>query len=187
MNTDSKPLKLIGERLKGLRESLDLSVGDVARSCHLSPDVYRAYEAGEHDLSVSTLNAIAQYMGVGLSVLMFGEEPKVASYFITRRGKGLAVERVKAYSYQALGAGFIDKKVQPFLVAVEPKHNDAPIHLNTHPGQEFNLILEGRMQIQINGKDLILDEGDSIYFDSSQPHGMKALDGRTVKFLAIII
>jgi transcriptional regulator with XRE-family HTH domain len=180
-------LKQIGERLKGLRESLDLPAEAVAQACNLSSEEYKAYEAGTQDLSVSTLNAIAQYMGAGLSVLMFGEEPKVTSYFITRKGKGLAVERVKAYSYQALGAGFINKKVQPFVVTVDPKHDDIPIHQNTHQGQEFNLILEGRMKIQINGKDLILEEGDSIYFDSSQPHGMKALDGKAVKFLAIII
>jgi transcriptional regulator with XRE-family HTH domain len=180
-------LKQIGERLRGLRESLELSVMAVAQSCNIPLEKYQAYETGAHDFSVSTLHAIAQSLGVSLSVLMFGEEPKVTSYFITRKEKGLAVERVKVYSYQALGAGFIDKKVQPFLVTVDPKQENSPIHQNTHPGQEFNLILEGRMQIQINGKDLVLETGDSIYFDATQPHGMKALDGKTVKFLAIII
>lgn len=180
-------MKEIGQRLKGLRESLDLAPETVALACNLQPDIYHAYESGEYDLSISTLNTIAQYMGVGLGLILFGEEPKLSSYFITRCGQGLAVERVKAYKYQSLGAGFINKKVQPFLVTVEPKEDDFPIHQNTHRGQEFNLILHGRMQIQINGKNLTLEEGDSIYFDSSQPHGMRALDGKTVKFLAIII
>jgi transcriptional regulator with XRE-family HTH domain len=180
-------LKQIGDRLKGLRESLDLSATTVAQACNIPLEVYNAYEAGTSDFTISTLNAVAQYMGVGLGVLMFGEEPKVTSYFITRKGKGLAVERVKAYSYQALGAGFINKKVQPFLVTVDPRQDDVPVHQNTHPGQEFNLLLKGRLMIRINGKDLILEEGDSIYFDATQPHGMKALDGKTVQFLAVII
>ena len=49
------------------------------------------------------------------------------------------------------------------------------------------MMIEGRMMLSINGKELILEPGDSIYFDSSLPHGMKALDGKTVKFLAMII
>jgi quercetin dioxygenase-like cupin family protein len=61
------------------------------------------------------------------------------------------------------------------------------MYLNSHAGQEYNYIISGRMLIRINGKDLILEEGDSIYFNSDLPHGMKALDGEQVKFLAIIL
>jgi quercetin dioxygenase-like cupin family protein len=95
------------------------------------------------------------------------------------------MERTKAYKYQSLAAGFIDRKGDPFIVTVEP--NDAPIHLNSHPGQEFNMVLEGSMLISINGKELTLEEGDSIYFDANKLHGMKALNNKTVKFLAIIM
>ena len=58
---------------------------------------------------------------------------------------------------------------------------------NSHEGQEFNLVIEGRMLLNINGKELILNPGDSLYFDSSIPHGMMALDDKTVKFLAVIL
>ena len=54
-------------------------------------------------------------------------------------------------------------------------------------GQEFNIVIEGRMLLNINGKELILNTGDSLYFNSALPHGMLALDGRPVKFLAIIM
>ena len=57
----------------------------------------------------------------------------------------------------------------------------------THSGQEFNLVLEGRMLVNIEGKDLILNEGDSLYFNAKLPHGMKALDGKPVRFLAVIM
>ena len=118
---------------------------------------------------------------------MFGDEPRMNSYFLTRKGKGAAVERTKAYKYQSLAAGFMNRKADPFIVTVEPTTETQSIHLNTHPGQEFNLVLEGRVMLQIGTKELILDEGDSIYFDANRPHGMKALDGKPVKFLAIII
>jgi quercetin dioxygenase-like cupin family protein len=111
----------------------------------------------------------------------------MSSYFLTRKGQGAAVERTQAYKYQSLGAGFRNRKADPFIVTVEPKEDDAPIYENSHAGQEFNIILEGRMMLKIAGKEIILSEGDSIYFDALRPHGMKALDGKSVKFLAIIM
>jgi len=183
----NEQLRQIGERIRGLRESLDLVPEEVARRCDISLEEYNEYEAGKCDVSLSILNKIAEEMGVGLSVLMFGEEAKMTSYFVTRKCQGLSVERVKAYKYQSLAAGFQNRKVQPFLVTVEPKEELDAIYLNSHEGQEFNLVVEGRLQIRIAGKDIILNEGDSIYFDSSQAHGMKALDGKPVKFLAVII
>ena len=65
--------------------------------------------------------------------------------------------------------------------------NDQPITLNTHFNQEFNYVLEGTLLLRIAGNDLMLNEGDSIYFDATRPHGMKAMNGKKVKFLAIII
>ena len=73
------------------------------------------------------------------------------------------------------------------MVTVHPKPESEPIYLNTHSGQEFNYVIHGRMLLQINGKDLILGAGDSIYFNSELPHGMKALDGEIVQFLAVIV
>ena len=62
-----------------------------------------------------------------------------------------------------------------------------PFHLNTHAGQEFNLVLEGRVEIHIGEKSLILNVGDSIYFNAQLPHGMRALDEKPMKMLAIIM
>ena len=143
--------------------------------------------AQEKDISVSALQKIARKYGIALDVLMFGEEPKMSSYFLTRCGSGVSVERTKAYKYQSLASGFRGRKVDPFVVTVEPKPEGTPIYFNSHEGQEFNLVIEGRMLLNMNGKELILNAGDSLYFDSSIPHGMMALDGKTVKFLAVIL
>jgi quercetin dioxygenase-like cupin family protein len=87
--------------------------------------------------------------------------------------------------YQALACTFRGRKAEPFIVVVEPDGKDK-INFNSHHGQEFNYVLEGKLMIVIDRKELILEEGDSIYFDSTLPHGMKALDGKSAKFLAII-
>ncbi len=181
----NEQIKQIAERLRGLRDALDLSEKEMASVCGIQPEEYIAYESGNKDIPVSILHCIAHKYGVELTSLLFGEDPHMQTYYLTRKGQGTAMERTKAYKYQSLAAGFKGRKADPFIVTVEPNEN--PIHQNSHPGQEFNMVIEGRMLFNMNGKEQILEEGDSIYFDSNLPHGMKALDGKTVKFLAIII
>ena len=181
----NEQIKQIAERLKGLRDALEVSEQELADVCSISKEEYLSYESGEKDIPVSILHRISQKYGVEMTSLLFGEDPHMRSYYLTRKGQGTAMERTKAYKYQSLAAGFINRKSDPYVVTVEP--NDKPIHLNSHPGQEFNMVLEGRMMLSLNGKEMVLEEGDSIYFDSGIMHGMKALDGKTVRFLAIIM
>ena len=178
-------IRQISERLRGLRDAMELTVEELVSDCGIDRAEYERAETGEHDISVSMLQQIARHYGIALDALMFGEEPKMSTYFLTRNGKGISVERTKAYKYQALAAGFKGRKADPFIVTVEPA--DRPMHYNTHEGQEFNLVIEGRLCLSIGGKVLELKPGDSIYFNSSLPHGMKALDGKPVRFLAIIL
>ena len=184
MTTD---LKQIGERIKGLRDAFNYSPEEMARLLEIETGEYLQYESGTKDISISLLLRIEREFKVDLATLMFGTEPRMNSYFITRKDKGVSVERVKAYKYQSLTAGFANNLAEIFIVTVEPKPEEEDIYQNIHSGQEFNMVLEGRMLIHFNGKDLILNEGDSIYFDSSLPHGMKALDNHPVKFLAVIL
>lgn len=183
----NQQIKEIAARLRGLRDVLELTCEEVARNCDISLQEYERAESGEYDISVSMLQKVARRYGVALDALMFGEEPKMSSYFVTRAGKGTAIERTKAYKYQSLAAGFKNRIADPFIVTVEPKGEETPIYYNSHSGQEFNMVIEGRMLISIAGNDITLNPGDSIYFNSKLPHGMKALDNKTVRFLAVIM
>lgn len=147
---------------------------------------YKQIESGECDIAVSTLQQIGRKCNVPLDVLMFGEEPKMNAYFLTRWGTVFRWS-VRRHINTSRWLQVPQPQGRSFLVTVEPKPEDTPIYYNTHYGQEFNLVIEGRMLLSINGKDLILEQGDSLYFDSSLPHGMKALDGKAVKFLAIVM
>ena len=170
-------IKQIGERLKGLRDVLDIPAQDVADLCGASLEAYLKAENGEAELSISSMQKISRKYGIALDVLLFGEEPK---------GQGKSVERRKAYKYQSLASGFRGRTAEPFMVLVEPKPDGTPLEKNSHQGQEFDMVTEGRLEITIGKKTLQLSEGDSIYFDASQPHCMRALDGKAVKFLAVI-
>lgn len=179
-------IKLIGERLKGLRDVLDIPLSEVAGLCGMTEEAYRDMEEGCGDLSISALQKISRQYGIALDVLLFGEEPHMCSYFLTRKGQGMSVERRKAYSYRSLASGFRGRKAEPFMVTVEPKADGTTLETNTHQGQEFNLVAEGSMEITIGKKSFVLNEGDSIYFDATRPHCMRALNNKPVRFLAII-
>lgn len=180
-------IKQIGQRLKGLREVLDIPAEEVAELCGITLDHYLKIEAGEADPSVYRLSRIAKRYGISLDVLLFGEEPRMSAYFLTRKGQGLSVERRKEYKYQSLASGFRGRKVDPFLTQVDSLPGDRKYSKNSHDGQEFNYIVEGRMEITIGDKVMELGEGDSIYFDATQPHCMRALDGKPVRFLVVVI
>lgn len=182
----NEQIRQIAMRLRGLRESLDMSVEEAAKACNISSCEYSLYESGESDIPMNFLCNAAQTFGLEPSELVSGDQPNMNNYWLVRKGKGAAVQRQKAYKYQALAFGFKHAKVDPFIVTVEPKDNE-DIHLNSHNDQEFNLIMKGTMLLRIGNKDLILNEGDSIYFDANQPHGMKALNGEKARMLAIII
>ncbi len=177
----------VANRLKGLRDALGLTVSEIASACGIAEDSYVKYESGKIDIPVSTIHKIAHTYGVEITALLFGEEPKMKSYFVTRKGTGVSVERRNWYKYQSLAAGFSNRVMEPFLVTVEPDAGCQDVHLSSHDGQEFNYVESGSMEIHIDGKKIILEEGDTIMFDARHPHGMRAVGDRQLRFIAIII
>ena len=178
-------IRQIAERLRGLREALDLNTEEFASRVGVDKAEAEQYESGNVDIPMSFLFRVAQTFGIDTTELLSGETARASAFFVTRKGTGISVERRKAYKYQALGAGFTGNRSEVFEVTVEP--NDETISLNSHIGQEFNYVLQGTMQMHIAGNDLVLTEGDSIYFDSAKLHGMKAIGGEKVVFLAVIL
>lgn len=183
----NESIKQIGERLKGLRDALGVSAEEVAQLCDITLDHYLKIEAGEADPSVYRLSKIAKQYGVSLDVLLFGEEPKMDSYFLTRQGQGPEIDRSKNYKYQSLASGFRGRKADPFYTTVDPLPDDRQNNKNTHDGQEFDYVVRGTLEITIDDRVLVLGEGDSIYFDSSRPHRMRALNGQPASFVCVII
>jgi len=183
----SEQIMQIAMRIRELREIAGLSIQDLAKEFKISEELYEQYESGTVDIPVSFLYEVAQKFNVHLTAILTGEDPKLNIYSVTRKGKGIHVERRKDYKYQSLAYNFKHKKAEPFLVTVEPESPEAPFSLNSHPGQEFDYVLQGTLKIKIDNHELILHEGDSIFYDSSFPHGMKALNGQPVQFLAVIL
>jgi transcriptional regulator with XRE-family HTH domain len=182
----TEQIKLIAERIKGFREIAGISPETIAQELGIANSLYTNYENGSTDIPVGFLFKFAQRFDIELSVLLSGENPKLHVYCLVRKGEGINVERRKQYKYENLAFNFIHKKAEPFMVTVEPGNGAVPTEFNSHPGQEFNYILEGSIKLFIDTHEIILNEGDSVYFDSSYKHAMKALD-KTVKLLAIVL
>lgn len=180
-------IKEIAVRLKELREISGLSVESLADEFNIPVNTYKEYESGNTDIPVSFLYSISNRLNIELTALLTGEDPKLHDYSLVRKSKGVNVERRKNYKYQNLAYNFAQKNAEPFLVTIEPDQLNTPIDFNSHQGQEFNYVIEGSMKIIINDKELILNEGDSIFFNSELKHGMKALNNQKAVFLAIIL
>ncbi|MGI5924953.1 MAG: helix-turn-helix domain-containing protein [Lentisphaeria bacterium] len=180
-------IKEIASRCKEMRELSDISVVDMAAKINVSAEYYRSFEDGNKDISASLLNEIAQALGVDLALLLTGKMPRMDIFSVTRKGKGVSVQRRQQYQYQALAANFLNKKAEPFLVTVQPKDDKEEISLNSHPGQEMDYVIAGTLKVLIHGNEIILEEGDTIFYDSSHPHGMAAVGDKPAQFIAIIM
>jgi transcriptional regulator with XRE-family HTH domain len=178
-------IREVAERIKELRGILGIGVDEIASYLKMDREKYLRYENGEEDIPASVLYEISRKLGVEMSILLTGETPRMHYFTVTRKGKGVSVERRRQYKYQSLAANFINKKAEPFIVTVDPKNTE--VQTNSHPGQEFNYVLEGSLRLIIRDNEIVLNEGDSIYFDSSCEHAMVALNGKPAKFLAIIM
>ncbi len=182
MNVNEQ-IKQIAQRIKYLRDILDMTEEEVANSISIPLDEYLEYENGEKDIPISVIYSTAAALGVDATELILGEAPRMSEYCVTRKDAGVVIERFKGYSFEALAHNFIGRDKEPMVVTLSP--SDKKADLVSHSGQEFNYVLEGKIGVIIGTRTFELSAGDSIYFMPTIPHGQFAIDG-TAKFLTII-
>jgi transcriptional regulator with XRE-family HTH domain len=183
----TEQIKQIAERIKEIREISGISAETLAGTLDVATDLYLKYESGDTDIPVGIVFKIAELFHIELSVMLGGDNPRLRIYGVVRNGKGLKLERRKQYKYESLAYNFIHKEAEPFMVTVDPSPENTLLEFNSHSGQEFNYVIKGTMMTIIDGHEIILNEGDSIYFDSGYKHAMKALNNEQVKFLALVL
>ncbi len=177
----------IATRIRELRELKEVSVEAMAAALDVPVPAYQKMESGSEDISASRLNEIAHQLGVDLALLLTGKESRMSTFTVTRAGQGVTIQRRKEYQYQALAANFSNKRAEPFVVVCPPTPEGAPVPVNSHPGQEIDYVLEGQLKVVVCGNEVVLNPGDTIYYDSGNPHGMVAVGGQPARFIAIIL
>ena len=179
----------IAMRIRDMREILGYSMEKMADLTEVSVDMYRMYESGSVDLPFTFLHKCSKVFGVEITVLLEGQSARLSGYTVTRKGKGLVTASEDGITIQDMAPMFRKKLATPYWVTYEydEKLQNQPIHTTTHAGQEFDLVIKGAMRIKIGDRDEVLREGDSIFYKSSTPHGMIAIEGSDCVFLAMIM
>lgn len=177
-------VKQIAERVRELREILDIKPEKIAADIETTPETYAEYENGETDIPVGKLYLIANALGVDPTVLLIGDAPRMIDYTIVRQGRGIDVERYKGYKFTSLAYNYIGREMEPMIVTLDPS-NQKP-GLVTHKGQEFNYVLQGTVAVILRDKEYILKAGDSMYFNPAIPHGQRAVGENPARFITII-
>ncbi|MEG2381705.1 MAG: AMP-binding protein [Oscillospiraceae bacterium] len=182
-------IKEIAERIKTLREIIGISEEKMAVETSVSLEEYKKLEAGEADFGFTFIYKCAQSFGVDVTDIIKGQSPTLSSFTLNRKGDGMKIIRRRGFVYNSLASLFKNRIAEPFLVVAPyfEEEQSTQIQLSTHVGQEFDIILKGRLKVQVGEHIEVLNEGDTIYYNSETPHGMIAIDKEGCEFYAIVL
>lgn len=176
-------IKQIADRVREMREIMDIDAQKIADKIGVSLNEYLSYENAEDDIPIGKLYLIADELGIDPTVLLIGDNPRMADYTLVRGGHGINVERYAGYEFSSLAYNYIGREMEPMIVTL--KASDDIHEPVSHEGQEFNYVISGVVGVTIKDKEFILEAGDSIYFNPSLPHAQRAIGGEA-KFLTVI-
>ena len=179
----------IAARIKEMREILGFTLSEMAEKTEVSNEDYADYESGKRDLPFTFIHKCALAFGIELTDLLEGHTAHLSSYTVTRKGEGRGTAKEDGIEISNMAPKFKNKLAEPYWVKYEysPELQNKPIHLTKHSGQEFDLVISGSLLVQVGTNKEVLHEGDSIYYNSSTPHGMIAVDGTDCVFCAVVL
>ena len=188
-NTAKEQLKEIATRIKEMREIMGWSIAEMAEKTEVSEQQYIEYESANIDFPFTFIHKCALAFDVEMTQLLEGYSARLSSYTVTRKGQGQKTAKEDGIDITNLAPKFKDKIAEPYYVRYEysAAQQNKPIHLTKHSGQEFDLVLSGSLKVQIGDHIEVLNEGDSIYYNSSTPHGMIAINGEDCVFCAVVL
>ncbi len=173
-------------RIRELREIEGLTEEQMAQKTGVTPEEYRDCEKGNRDLNFAFLYRCAMVLNVDVTDIIEGSSPTLAGYTVTRKGEGQKIEKAHSMTYYNLAHAFRNRIAEPLLVEASFEEGK-DIELTSHAGQECDIVVNGSLKVQVGSHTEVLREGDSIYYDSSVPHGMAAVGGRDCLFYAIVL
>ncbi len=179
----------VGEKIKTLRESRGYSLKDLADRTGFSTAFISQIE--NHLISPPLGALIKVAHGLGLEIGKFFDQSGTAPFTIVRKHERQATSRVASkegvrygYSYESLAPDKINRRMEPFLVTLEPVGKTGLPY--NHEGEEFLFVLEGRIEVQLEDYTDVLEPGDSIYYDSTVPHRVACAGDTPAKIVAVI-
>ena len=179
----------MAERIRELREIEGKTQEEMAKKTDVSLEEYVLCEEGKSDLNFAFIYRCANALGVNVTDIIEGFSPKLTSYTVTRNGKGQEIANAHGMTYYNLAYAFQNRIAEPLYVKTvyDPEAERKPIECTTHAGQEIDIVVSGKLMVQVGKHREVLNAGDSIYYDSSTPHGMIAVGGEDCVFYAIVL
>lgn len=183
--------KIVGEKIKGLREELSIGIDELAERSGLAVEQIERIENNIDLPSLAPLIKIARVLGVRLGTFLDDQHEVGPAICRKQEAKDSisfsnnATHSRKHMEYHSLSKSKADRHMEPFIIDVAPcEEND--FVLSSHEGEEFIMVMEGVMEISYGKHTYLLEEGDSIYYDSIVPHHVHAYQGKAAKILAVI-
>jgi len=180
----------VGEKIKQLREKKGLSLKEVADATGFSTALLSQMES--HLVSPSLGSIIKLAKALEVRVGDFFGETEGEPFAIVRKGERKTVSRFASkegvsygYSYESLGFEKKDRRMEPFIVTLEPATLKTS-KTSAHEGEEFIFVLEGEMEVILGNHTDILYPGDSIYYDSNIPHRVQCHQDKVARILAVL-
>ncbi|MDP4119111.1 MAG: AMP-binding protein [Bacillota bacterium] len=184
----ARQLQEVAQRIRQTRALLGISQEKMAEYTEVSLEDYMEYESGTRDFNFTFIYKCAHTFKVDPTDLLKGSSPTLTGYEVTKRGGGLPITRMTGYEYKNLAAMFKNKVAEPFWVKIPYSEQDEKKpRVSTHEGQEFDIVIKGRLKAVIGDNVEVLEPGDSIYYNSTHAHGLAAMDGEDVEIYAIVI
>ncbi len=185
----SLKIKEMAERIRELREIEGYTIEEMAKHTGVSATEYEKCENGESDLNFAFIYRCASALRVNVTDIIEGYSPNLKSYTVTRSGAGQEIAKAHGMIYHNLAYAFKNRIAEPLFVVshYDEAAQTKEIELTTHEGQECDIVIDGRLMVQIGEHKEILGPGDSIYYNSDTPHGMIAVDGKDCTFYAIVL
>lgn len=187
MDTD----KIVGKRIKSLRESQSIGLEEMAERTGLDAMQITRIENDKELPSLAPLIKIARALGVRLGTFLDDRNalgPVISRKTSRKEGVSFSTNQTASHThmdYYSLSADKSGRHMEPFIIRVAPRQA-GEFHLSSHEGEEFIFCLEGAVEVTYGEDSHILEEGDSIYYDSIVAHHVHASDARGAKILAVV-
>ncbi|MDA3902020.1 MAG: cupin domain-containing protein [Desulfuromusa sp.] len=188
--TEVKELQ-IGQKIRELRQKLRMTLQDLSDSTELSKPLLSQIENDQVIPPLATLLRVAKALRAPLQTF-FEEEDNTQKCLVVRADDAGRMNRrpshggaPQPYFYHSLAYGKKHKHMEPFLVEFDPAQTDQSQPVR-HAGEEFFYILEGQIELKHGTETHILNAGDSVYWDSNEPHQLRALGTQIAHGIAVL-
>jgi transcriptional regulator with XRE-family HTH domain len=178
----------IGPKVRALRLKKKMGLVELGRHTGLSPALLSKIERGRLFPTLPTLLRIALVFGVGLDFFFAGAREKPVVGVVRRKDRLRFPERPGgrdvAYEFESLDFAAVERRLNAFYAEFFPVPPEK-MRLHQHPGGEFIYTLRGVLTVRIGDEDHVVESGDSIYFDSTVPHGYRRSGARPCSALVV--